>query len=124
MKKYFKVTFPNTLLFESIDEAVKVAQALQNAKWEDYEYVSSDESRDGRTHYVKHPKDISVSLNFTPTEYCENQWEALEKVALYTASPEEVEKRKSMTDEDRKAYMKNIVDTIPKMWEKSEDYNW
>lgn len=111
MKKLFSVKLPTTILFEDLDSAVWFAKLLANARTTGYESVYSSNARDGRNHYINYTKPIDLNINFQAVDYLENKWEAIEKMALYTASQEELEKRQAMTEEERKIYMKNLVDT-------------
>ena len=120
MKKLFKVLLPQTLLFEDLDQAVWFAKLLADAKTLDSTSVYSDNARDWRWHTIKYIKGIDLNINFSSESFYENKWEALEKVALYTASPEEIEKRNAMEKEDLKTYMKQITETIPAMCDTDE----
>ena len=54
MKKLFKVSLPQTLLFEDLDQAVQFAKLLADAKTIDSESVYSDNARDGRWHTMNY----------------------------------------------------------------------
>lgn len=115
MKKLFKVSLPQTLLFEDLDQAVQFAKLLADAKTTSQESVYSENARDGRWHIMSYIKWIDLNINFSTEAYYENKWEVIEKLAMYTASTEEMDKRNAMEKEERAAYMKNIVATIPAM---------
>jgi hypothetical protein len=120
MKKLFKVSLPQTLFFEDLDQAVWFAKLLADAKTLDSTHVYSDNARDWRWHTINYTKGIDLNINFSSESFYENKWEALEKVALYTASPEEIEKRQAMDDVERKTYMKQITETVPAMSDTDE----
>lgn len=124
MKKLFKVSLPQTLLFEDLDQAVWFAKLLADAKTTASESVYSDNARDWRWHTIDYIKWIDLNINFSSETYLENKWEAMEKVALYTASPEEIEKRKAMTKEEKDSYMKNLIATTPALSKDNDDINF
>lgn len=124
MKKYFVVSVPQKLLFEDLNQAIAFAQWLSQAKKSNYSSVSSEDARDWRSHYINYVSDIDLNINFSPQDYCESQWESIEKKALYTASIEEIEKRNSMEKEELKVYMENLKKNTPDLWNSDYSVTW